>query len=643
MDNPELELAWRIIANTDTHLFLTGKAGTGKTTFLHTLKERLPKRMVVVAPTGIAAINAKGVTIHSFFQLGFGPQIPGTKQGASKKYQFRKNKLKLIRSIDLVVIDEVSMVRADVLDAIDGVLRQYRNPNRPFGGVQMLMIGDMQQLAPVAKEEEWRLLSPHYSSPYFFSSKALQSTDFVTIELKKVYRQSDPLFLDILNQVRTNTIDAATLARLNERYLPDFVPDKKDGYIQLTTHNRQADAINQRELEALTSHACHYQANVDGDFPEMSYPTDSDLILKVGAQVMFVKNDSSRDKAYYNGMIGEVVNMNDKYIEVLSHERGVVIKVGHEKWENTQYVIDEKTKEIEEKIIGIFAQFPLKTAWAITVHKSQGLTFEHAIINVQNSFAHGQTYVALSRCKTLEGLVLSNPIPASAIINDSTVQEFSCDARHQAPDAQRLDNMERKYMLYLLDELFGFNQIRYNITDMIRLIREHFLKSHPKLYTSWNYTSDDFKEIESVSARFHKQYSNMVLTLPDFCKNEQLQERITKGAEYFGKTITFIGTQLEKTKFNTENKQLKARIANLMQSFKENYTLKVKLLEHVSQNGLHICAYLQAKAKIDIDIENVVKQIFTDAPTVNSEPNTAQKELSPMDEPGHVEIDELPY
>ena len=279
MDNPELRTAWEIIANTDTHIFLTGKAGTGKTTFLRQLRDELPKRMVVLAPTGIAAINAQGVTIHSFFQLNFGPQIPGSKQ-QNKRYQFRKQKIQLIRSLDLVVIDEISMVRADVLDAIDEVLRQYRDHSRPFGGVQMLMIGDMQQLAPVAKEEEWRLLSPYYTTPYFFSSKALQSTDFVTVELKHVYRQSNPLFLDILNKVRTNTVDDATLNKLNERYIPNFSPKNEEGYIRLTTHNYQADAINKQKLDELTTLPYDYEAVTDGDFPEMAYPTEKNLTLK---------------------------------------------------------------------------------------------------------------------------------------------------------------------------------------------------------------------------------------------------------------------------------------------------------------------------------------------------------------------------
>ncbi|MDO4992125.1 MAG: AAA family ATPase, partial [Prevotellaceae bacterium] len=427
MENPELELAWNIISNTDTHLFLTGKAGTGKTTFLRELRRKVPKRMIVVAPTGIAAINAEGVTIHSFFQLPFGPQIPGTQYGNNKRYAFRRQKLRLIRTVDLVVIDEISMVRADLLDAIDSVLRQYRDRNRPFGGVQMLMIGDMQQLAPVARDDEWAMLRSYYDTPYFFSSKALQQTDFVTVELQHVYRQSDPLFVGLLNKVRTNTADAETLQTLNQRFIAGFNPPKQEGYIRLVTHNAQADAINQRELEALSTPAYNYDATIWKEFPELSFPTDKTLTLKLGAQVMFIKNDSSQEKRYYNGMIGEVVDIDDEHIQVRPAGQSGIIDVTPEEWQNMKYELDEKTKEIHETVVGTFTQYPLKTAWAITVHKSQGLTFEHAIIDVQHSFAHGQTYVALSRCKSLEGMVLAAPIPQYAIINDKTVETFQED------------------------------------------------------------------------------------------------------------------------------------------------------------------------------------------------------------------------
>ena len=309
-NNPEIALAWQFIENTGTHLFLTGKAGTGKTTFLRKLRAESPKRMIVLAPTGIAAINAGGVTIHSFFQVPFAPYVPESSFSADGKatYRFRygKEKINIIRSIDLLVIDEISMVRADLLDSVDAVLRRFRDRNKPFGGVQLLMIGDLQQLSPVVKDDEWQMLRKYYDTPYFFSSQALKQTEYCTIELKKVYRQNDGTFLELLNRIRENRCDGQVLEALNRRYIPNFVPDKEEGYIRLVTHNYQAQRINDHELEQLPGRSYAFRAKIDGKFPEYSYPTDEVLELKRGAQVMFVKNDISGEHRYYNGMIGEV-------------------------------------------------------------------------------------------------------------------------------------------------------------------------------------------------------------------------------------------------------------------------------------------------------------------------------------------------
>lgn len=602
--NPELSLAWNIIANTDTHLFLTGKAGTGKTTFLRELRREVPKRMIVVAPTGIAAINAEGVTIHSFFQLPLGPQLPGTQYGNNKRYAFRRQKLRLIRTVDLIVIDEISMVRADLLDAIDSVLRQYRDRTRPFGGVQMLMIGDMQQLAPVAREEEWNILRQYYDTPYFFSSKALQQTDFVTVELQHVYRQSDPKFLNILNKVRTNSVDNATLAELNKRHIADFVPDKKDGYIRLVTHNAQADSINQRELNAINEVEYHYEAKVEDDFPEMSFPTERQLTLKLGAQVMFIKNDSSMQKRYYNGMIGEIIDIDDTSIKVRATSDGTEIDVTPETWENMKYELDEKTREIREQVIGRFTQYPLKTAWAITVHKSQGLTFEHAIIDVQHSFAHGQTYVALSRCKSLEGMVLASPIPQYAIINDRTVESFQEDPRHKSPDEKRLDQMQRHYLLRTIEDLFSFNQLRYATNDFIRLMREHFYSIYPKQYSAWTIHADTFaKEVEDVAKRFHNQYYNIVLTEADYHKSELLQERLRKGATYFEDKLCDFHALLRKTSLPTKNQAVEESTNNMMQNILDLLRFKMQLLHYVANEGLTLQDFLKKKAKISLDFD----------------------------------------
>ena len=630
--NPELDLAWNIIANTDTHLFLTGKAGTGKTTFLRELRRKVPKRMIVVAPTGIAAINAEGVTIHSFFQLPFGPQIPGTQYGNNKRYAFRRQKLRLIRSVDLVVIDEISMVRADLLDAIDSVLRQYRDKNRAFGGVQMLMIGDMQQLAPVAREDEWAMLRPYYDTPYFFSSKALQQTDFVTVELQHVYRQSDPLFVSLLNKVRTNTVDAEILQTLNQRCIAGFNPPKQEGYIRLVTHNSQADSINQQELDKLDVPAYHYDATVWKDFPELSFPTEKTLTLKLGAQVMFIKNDSSPEKRYYNGMIGEVVDIDDDHIKVRPSGQSQVIDVTPEEWQNMKYELDERTKEIHETVVGTFTQYPLKTAWAITVHKSQGLTFEHAIIDVQHSFAHGQTYVALSRCKSLEGMVLAAPIPQYAIINDKTVETFQEDPRHKSPDEQKLDQMQRHYLLRTIEDLFSFAQIRFAYGDLIRLMREHFYSSANKQYNAWAESSESFKKkVDDVAVKFHNQYQNIVLTEVDYQSSELLQERLKKGADYFEQQLTDTFTLLTKTALVTNNKMVKERLDNLMQNFNDLVKFKVLLLHYVAHNGLSLQPYLQAKAKISLSLDDNEKEVKSKEDRVKKKETKEKKPKVTMD------------
>ena len=600
--NKELELAWKIIANTDTHLFLTGKAGTGKTTFLRNLRRNVPKRMVVLAPTGIAAINAEGVTIHSFFQLPFGPQIPN--HSNVKRYAFRRQKLRLIRTVDLIVIDEISMVRADLLDAIDSVLRQYRDRNRPFGGVQMLMIGDMQQLAPVAKDDEWNILRQYYDTPYFFSSKALRETNFVTVELMHVYRQSDPVFINLLNQVRNNTAGSEILNQLNKRYIPNFNPNKEEGYIRLVTHNNQADCINKRELDALPTPPFCFHAHIEGEFPELSYPTDEHLILKVGTQVMFIRNDSSPSKRYYNGMIGEVTDITDSKIKVLPVGEQKEIEVQPEEWTNVKYEVDEKSHDIVEVVVGRFQQQPLKAAWAITVHKSQGLTFDKAIIDVQYSFAHGQTYVALSRCKSLDGMVLATKIPPQAIISDKIVETFQKDTRSNTLTDQQLDQMQRHYMLRITEELFSFMHLRYGFNDMERLMREYFYDLFPMQYKAWKNMSMQFKDkVETVAVRFHTQYQNIILTHQDYEKSPLLQERIMKGAAYFEQQLCDSYDLLKTTSLPTDNQAVADRLNGILTSFRDNLIIKLRLMNYVAQNGISIQPYLQEKAKVSLEID----------------------------------------
>lgn len=604
--NSELALAWQFIENTGTHLFLTGKAGTGKTTFLRKLKRESPKRMVVIAPTGIAAINAGGVTIHSFFQIPFAPYVPEssftTNGQATYRFRFGKEKINIIRSMDLLVIDEISMVRADLLDAVDEMLRRYRDRHKPFGGVQLLMIGDLQQLAPVVKDEEWQMLKKYYDTPYFFSSRALKQTEYCTIELKTVYRQSDGAFLDLLNRIRENHCDPQVLEALNRRYLPDFQPRKEEGYIRLVTHNYQAQRINNYELEQLPGRSYAFRATIDGKFPEYSYPTDELLELKKGAQVMFVKNDSSGEHRYYNGMIGEVTDLSADSIEVRAKDSTATFLLQEEEWANAKYVLDEESKEIVEDIEGTFRQFPLKLAWAITIHKSQGLTFERAIIDASSSFAHGQTYVALSRCKTLEGLVLSAPLSAKAVISDRAVDRFTEEARRNEPDEDRFHSLQRTYFHELLSGLFDFRPLEQSLQRYVRLIDEHLYKLYPKQLAAYKAEAERFHEkVVIVAQKFGMQYNRLIDAAQNYATDETLQERIAAGAGYFKKEMEPQYLVLIKERvLATDNKELKKQLNTAKEELNTLFLLKNDLLAYVIAHGFRTAEYLRQKAILSI-------------------------------------------
>ena len=594
----QTQLAWDIIETTNTNLFLTGKAGTGKTTFLRRLKEESSKRIVVVAPTGIAAINAEGVTIHSFFQLSFAPFIPNYNL-KEQQFRFSKQKINVIRSIDTLVIDEISMVRADLLDAVDSVLRRFRKNNLPFGGVQMVMIGDLGQLAPVAKDDEWQMLSRYYATPYFFSSLALQRTRYAIVELTKVYRQSDKRFLDILNKVRENRADAAVLSALNSRYIPNFKPLKEDGYIRLTTHNWQAQRINDHELELLPGKPYTYTATIEGKYPEMLFPTDETLTLKTGAQVMFVKNDSSADKAYYNGMIGTIAAIDAEGFTVTAKDTGENIRVQPEQWDNTRYVLNEKTNEISEEVEGTFTQFPVKTAWAITVHKSQGLTFDHAIIDVQRAFTHGQTYVALSRCRTLEGMVLSAPLPQSAIIRDEAVDEYATHAIEHTPSEGQIEQLQRDYYLSVVSELFDFRPLLDSFNRMIDLLTGHFRRAYPKLILEYKARLGTIKtQMYDVAERFKLQYNQIVISTADYQHDPHLQERLTKGATYFARTLSDVEQLVKSTKVTTDTQDVKKRFTEQHAALKEMIMQKRALLNYVKDEGFRLNDYLHQRATV---------------------------------------------
>ena len=423
-------IASKLINQTNRHLFLTGKAGTGKTTFLKYISEYTHKNSIVAAPTGIAAINAGGVTLHSLFHLPFGSFIPSndrikeynittqinTPQSLIKDLKMNSSKRKMLKELELLIIDEVSMVRADLLDAIDTVLRYIkRQKNRSFGGVQLLLIGDLLQLPPVVKEGEWNYLNPYYPGIYFFNAKALQQNKPLHIELNKIYRQSDKIFISLLNNLRDNSLTKEDIELLNKHYKPSFKPKRDDGYIFLTTHNRKADEINRQSLKDLPGKIFIYDAEIDGDFNEYLFPVEFKLELKKGAQVMFIKNDYSGEQRYFNGKIGLISYLSSDRIEVSFNDGTPPAAVEHYIWENKKFSLNKGTNEIEENIKGTFSHYPIKLAWAITVHKSQGLTFKKAIIDVSRAFAPGQIYVALSRLVSLDGLVLTGPVPLSGL------------------------------------------------------------------------------------------------------------------------------------------------------------------------------------------------------------------------------------
>ena len=595
-----MNLAWQFVKNTGTSIFLTGKAGTGKTTFLRALKDKLPKRMVVVAPTGIAAINANGVTIHSFFQLPFAPYVPNSTFKTEGIFRVSKEKQRILRTLDLLVIDEISMVRADLLDSVDMVLRRYRDRSKPFGGVQLLLIGDLQQLPPVVRDEEWTLLGKYYDSPYFFSSLALKQTGYITIELKHVYRQNDLEFLSLLNKIRDNKADQDTFNRLNNRYIPNFVPPSDTDYIRLVTHNYQAQSINEGKLAELPGVSRQYKASITGEFPEQSYPTEFVLELKENAQVMFVKNDSTGKGRYYNGMLGKVVSTTPRGVTVKGNETGELIDLLPEEWTNAKYVLNKDTHEIEEEVEGTFKQFPLRLAWAVTIHKSQGLTFEHAIIDAQHSFAHGQTYVALSRCKTLEGLVLSSPLSTNAVICDEKVHQFNMDASAHLPNSEMLSQMQRAYELNLIDELFDFRPIGIAFERITRFIDEHFARRYPRLLQEYRQARPILDEIVAVAAKFRLQYTQMLATQQGQELGNEVIQRIRSGAEYFHKRLSLLVEMHRKNKIDTDNKALKKTLKERYSDVHEALDFKWNLLKYESREDVSfgIGDYLSAKAKL---------------------------------------------
>ena len=600
-----LETATSFVNSTGSHVYLTGKAGTGKTTFLRNLQHHTHKRFVIVAPTGIAALNAGGSTIHSMFQLPLGTFLPDrnpsgefstdrnlfTQYTLTRKHPLSTGKKQVLRSIDLLIIDEVSMLRADVLDAIDYRMRSVRgNFSQAFGGVQVLMIGDLYQLPPIVKEHEWSLLKRYYHSAYFFEAKALQAEGFVFIELDKVYRQSDAAFITLLNHLRENQITKADIDLLNQYYRPH--QDDTSGVVTLTTHNYKAEEINTHQLKKISSESFIYNAIIENEFPESMYPIAAQLELKVGAQIMFVRNDNAQGN-YYNGTLGIVHHLDEKNILVQLVDSEKIIAVSLETWENKRYTVSKATKEMDEEIMGTFSQFPVKLAWAVTVHKSQGLTFDRAIIDVGRAFAPGQVYVALSRLRSLDGLILKTSIDPSVINNDELVVSFS---KTRQPIERLAGLLAEKQQNYIDELITGTFELGRVIQELQYHIREGNFEGEledigfkPILYVI-------AESLHSETPNTQKFIHQLKLLLREE-KHEALADRIHKGSAYYLSLLEqHITSLLLHIKQASKNHVSKSYI----QSLEEVDQLLMKKYEDVAKAAIIIDGLLTKKKRIDV-------------------------------------------
>ncbi len=607
--NSIFDTAASFIHHANRSVFLTGKAGTGKTTFLRHIKSTTSKQTVVVAPTGVAAINAGGVTIHSFFQLPFSPFIPGNTKGFNTtsggfndsssllgRIKVQREKRKIFEQLELLIIDEVSMVRCDVLDAIDVILRHFRNRhNEAFGGVQVLLIGDMHQLPPVIPDEEWQLLSPYYQTPYFFSSHVIEIAPLVYVELDKVYRQSDERFIDVLNQVRNNQLDEYGYELLHSRYQPNFQPSAANNYITLTTHNHQANTINSRELESLSEKLFSLPAKITGDFSEKAFPADEVLHLKVGCQVMFIKNDTEKVRRFFNGKIGVVASIETDKITVKCPDDDAAIEVARFTWENIRYSVNKQTNKLEEEVIGSFEQFPLRLAWAITIHKSQGLTFEKAVIDAGAAFAPGQVYVALSRCTSLEGMVLLSRITPQSLRADERIARFAQSHKTQALP-QALVAAQQDYYQTVLLSLFNFAPCIKLLAAIKDTINDHEAAFNPET-KEWLLALDiQLNEVQQVALNFHQHLQVLLQQTED-----KLQQRIKAAADYFHQQLEGLIGIIKQCPAVTDSKQYATA---LNEDLKDLYTA-LALKQHI---------YAASKDDFSVQVFHQLKQSFVPPP-----------------------------
>ncbi|MDU1891934.1 MAG: helix-turn-helix domain-containing protein [Dysgonomonas sp.] len=586
--NESFALAADIVNHTSQSVFLTGKAGTGKTTFLHHIRKNTDKNIIVAAPTGVAAINAGGVTLHSLLQLPFEPFTPNF-EGKKKldfHFKLRKSKIEMLRELDLLIIDEVSMLRADVLDAIDYMLRRYRNNQQPFGGVQMLFIGDMYQLPPVVQSSEWELLKPYYASPFFFDALVLQNNMPLYIELKTIYRQQDQLFIDILNRIRNNCAAPNDLQQLNLRYNPTFKLPEEDRYIVLCTHNYKADRINNEELSKLNGKGYSFEGKVTGDFAENSLPTEANLTLKEGAQIMFVKNDAGESRRYYNGKLATISFLSTDKIQV-RFEDGNEMELESETWRNVRYKLNEDSGEIEEEELGSFTQYPIRLAWAITIHKSQGLTFDRVVIDAGQAFAAGQVYVALSRCTSLDGIVLFSRITPQSIQTDGQVVSFATIEQDTSYLQQILESEKPRYCAQQLRRYFDWNPIIRSLRSFYELTEEKKIPKQEETQGMIIQLCNKAIEQQEIAQNFIKELDR-ILSVPNLDINH-LQNRVQKAVLYFHKDIQL--NIIQPVELHLESIKKASRVKSYLRKVQEIYATLLRLLErleHISYGNIKL-------------------------------------------------------